>query len=139
MIYLTQYGAWWSITPAAFRKLAAQRGSYSLDQTPGVRALARRPRTVWRDEWAPGRLVMGLLLLFLSACDVNAARCTGWCEAHGYEHSMYVETGARMLYSQDECWCALRVPPEVAVVGAPNEAPRPEPLPAEAEPPRVGP
>lgn len=86
--------------------------------------------------------MIGLLLVLLSACDApNAARCTGWCDAHGYEHSMYVESGGGVLYSQDECWCALRVPPGAAVVGVPFEAPPepPEPLPAEAEPPRVGP
>ena len=84
--------------------------------------------------------MIGLLLLFLSACgDYNAGRCTGWCDAHGYEHSMYVESGGGVVYSQDECWCALRVPPGVAVIGVPFEAPPPEPLPAEAEPTPGGP
>lgn len=77
-----------------------------------------------------------LLLILLAACEDRAARCLGWCEAHGYERAVYLDEIPTNfdVYEQRECWCALRVGPDVATVGAPIESPSPEPLPAEAPP-----
>lgn len=57
------------------------------------------------------------------------ARCVGWCEAHGYEQSLYLATPPAG-WSTEECWCAERVGPGAALVGEPR-IPDPIELPAE--------
>lgn len=74
-------------------------------------------------------LVLAGVLSGASARRAMSARCVGWCEAHGYEQSLYLPIpGAG--WSTEECWCAERVGPGAALVGEPA-MPAPLDLPAE--------
>lgn len=50
VVYVTQYGAWWSATPEAWKALCERAvksdGDYNLDKTSGFRPLTGRPRAV---------------------------------------------------------------------------------------------